>query len=209
MPYVLIVDDDDLTRRSLAQALRLHRYDVAEAGDMREALAHLSAGPCDVVLLDLCLPETLGIDGLALMKAEFPDVQVVIVTGTATVDDAVDCMKGGASDLLTKPVRVARLLEAVARAMVPSSIPPESEGPPPSRKLRSRIANAREHWSLTQREAQVLEAVLRGLANKEIAARAGCSVRTVELHVTSLLVKSGTDSRTALAARFWLTESWD
>lgn len=205
---VLIVDDDELTQRSLSQALRLHGYDVAVAGELNEALGHLRADAFDIVLLDLCLPRTLGIEGLGLIRAEYPNLAVVIVTGTATVDDAVECMKGGAVDLLTKPIRVARLLDVVARATAPPSEPP-SERLPPSRKLRSGLKGATKHWSLTQRETQVLESVLRGLSNKEIAAHVGCSVRTVELHVTSLLVKSGTDSRTSLAARFWLTDSWD
>lgn len=208
MTRVLIVDDDEATRRSCSKALRLQDYEVLEARDMQEASEHMQANPCDVVLLDLCLPGILGIDGLALIRDEHPSTAVVMISGVATVDDAVECMKGGAVDMITKPVRVSRLIEVVAGALAPRAVPDTRGEGPPSERMRTNLREAARSWKLTERERQILEGVLRGLSNKEIAAHVRCSVRTVELHVTALLAKSGTDSRNALAAAFWLNESW-
>lgn len=199
---ILIIDDDELTRKSLGEALRTQRYEVQEAGDVAEGLERLRSTPSDVVLLDLCLPGTLGQDGLALILREHPKAAVVIVTGTATVDDAVACMKSGAADLVTKPVRLSRLFDAVMHALRDSARAPGQ----PDRRLASRLAAAREAWGLTDRETSVLEAIIQGNTNKEIAGRHGCSIRTVELHVSAILDKSATGNRTALAARFWLAE---
>jgi DNA-binding NarL/FixJ family response regulator len=97
---------------------------------------------------------------------------------------------------------VGLVLRAVASWLAVALAPPPSRGDA-REEHRARLARAQAAWRLTQRQAQVLAFVVRGDANKEIAAALKCAERTVEIHVTELLRKSGSSGRAMLAARFW------
>lgn len=82
-----------------------------------------------------------------------------------------------------------------------SIVPPSNDA-----RARDRIAEAAARWKLTPREADVLELVVEGDANKEVAAKLATSIRTVEVHIGSILKKVGVESRSRLIARFWTEE---
>jgi DNA-binding NtrC family response regulator len=119
---VLVVDDEPLIRRVVGRILRGDGHHVALAGSLPEILETLGDARLSVVLLDLVLDRVDGIDVLDRVKRERPDVEVVVMTGHASVESAVDCMQRGAFDYLTKPfrdlsrVRVA-VRDAKARAL--------------------------------------------------------------------------------------------
>ncbi len=100
---LLIVDDEPKLAAALARALRKEGHVVAASGDGAEALEAVVRDAPDVVLLDLKLGETSGLDILDQMKAARPEVEVIMMTGYATVDSVVASMKAGAFDYLTKP----------------------------------------------------------------------------------------------------------
>src|SRR5438093_1305337 len=115
-PVVLVVDDDHGVRESFRLILE-DRYEVLEAADGRQALERLRASPVDLVLLDIRLPEMDGIEVLERMKAVDDRVEVILVTAVKTVRIAVDAMKLGAFDYLTKPFDEDELLSLIRGAL--------------------------------------------------------------------------------------------
>jgi DNA-binding NtrC family response regulator len=102
-PRVLVVDDEAVVANSIRRTLARRGYDIAEAFNGREALERLAAEPFDLVLLDMKLGSENGLDLLSTIKKGNPDLPVVMVTGYASVDTAVDAIKRGADDYMAKP----------------------------------------------------------------------------------------------------------
>ena len=115
MPRVLIVDDDRGQREALAEWLDDQGMSKVElANGIGEARARLTDGAYDLALIDLQLPDGSGLDLLETLE-EMPDTEVVIITGHSSVDSAVEAMRGGAVDYLTKPIDLKRLQQIVAK----------------------------------------------------------------------------------------------
>lgn len=114
---VLIVDDDEDLRRGVARYLTLAGYESAEAGDAAEAVRQWEASPPDAIVLDLGLPDGSGADLLDRSRERSPSTPVVMLTGNASVEAAVDAIKRGAENFLTKPVDLAALLVVIERAI--------------------------------------------------------------------------------------------
>lgn len=118
MSRILVADDDESVRTFLAEALADPDRDVVQASDGKQALAELSRSSFDVLLTDLKMP---GLDGMSLVRqvrAEQPDIEVIVLTAHGTVETAVEAMKLGASDYLQKPIAgPAELRRVVARAL--------------------------------------------------------------------------------------------
>ena len=113
---VLIVDDDKNTREGLQRALRA-RYDVRLAEDAARAMAALDDGEVDVMLTDLRMPGTDGLELLRRVQAHHPEVVCILLTAYGSVETAVEAMKQGAFDFLTKPVNLDHLDMLIARAL--------------------------------------------------------------------------------------------
>jgi DNA-binding NtrC family response regulator len=109
-PRILIVDDDPGTLASLSRAFALEGYTTVSAGSAARALERLEEEPVDAVLSDVVMPETSGLDFLRLLKQRWPDVPVVLMSGQATLDTAVQATRLGALDFVEKPVSLDRLL---------------------------------------------------------------------------------------------------
>jgi two-component system response regulator AtoC len=114
---VLVVEDEAYVRDSLVEILRARRFDVAAAGSVAEALAHLGRSPVDAVLSDLRMPGADGLELVRQMQTAAPDVPVVILTGHGNVASAVECLKAGASDYILKPAEPDALEVALDRAL--------------------------------------------------------------------------------------------
>jgi DNA-binding response OmpR family regulator len=114
LTHVLVVDDEPNIRLVFRTALESQGHVVHEASDGRGALERLSAAPVDVVLLDLLMPGTGGMDVLRQLRDRGDDTPVVVVTAHGTVPDAVEAMKLGAIDFLGKPLSPETLRRVVA-----------------------------------------------------------------------------------------------
>ena len=101
---ILIVDDDEVVRRSYLRSLQSVSCDVAAASDGEEALQSMEQNPFDVVLLDVRMPGRDGMSVLRTIKQKWPDSEVVIITGYPSVDNAKEAVRLGAFDYLAKPV---------------------------------------------------------------------------------------------------------
>jgi FixJ family two-component response regulator len=179
---VAIVDDEQPVCRSLQRLLAANGYSVETFGTAEAFLASTPPPPACVVL-DVRLP---GLDGMALqtMLAERGDaLPIVFISGHADIPMSVRAMKKGAVDFLPKPVQESDLIPAVEAALERSR---QESGRQTEQKRLRRLA-AR----LSPREREVLDLVVEGLLNKQIAARLGIAEKTVKLHRGHLTQKLG------------------
>ncbi len=113
---ILIVDDEESFRRHLARLFLRKGFEVHDVATAAEALRQLAAEPVDVVLLDILLPDQDGVEVLRQIKQNYPDLQVIMMTGNATVQNAIASMKLGAYDYLVKPFDLEELSILINRA---------------------------------------------------------------------------------------------
>ncbi|MEN8145778.1 MAG: response regulator, partial [Gemmatimonadota bacterium] len=116
-PSLLVVDDADLIRTWLGQALAASGYEVETAASCAEALRAVEATGPGVVILDLRLPDGSGIDLLPKLHEIDPDLVVVIVTAYGEISTAVEAVKAGAHDFLEKPIDLDKLKLVISRAL--------------------------------------------------------------------------------------------
>jgi DNA-binding NtrC family response regulator len=116
-PRVLAVDDEAVVCESIRRVLTEEGYSVATTRSPREGLTLVQKETFDLVLLDIKMPEMDGIDFLRQVRAISPETEVIMVTGYATIQTAVEAIKLGATDYLQKPVSPDQLVVAVARAL--------------------------------------------------------------------------------------------
>jgi two-component system response regulator FixJ len=181
-PTVHIVDNDGAVRRSLECLLHAAGF---KSMAYKTALSFLDAAPgasAGCVLLDVRMPEMEGLDLQARLNRLGCPLQVIMMTGSGEVEDAVRAMKAGAVDFIEKPFDDERLLGAIGEALGLSE-----------RSTRNREAAERVD-TLSPRERQVLDALSAGRPNKVIAYDLGISVRTVEVHRARMLERLGVRS---------------
>lgn len=114
---VLVVDDEKNIREGLREALMLDGYEVTLAADGKEAMDAFDKGDVDLVITDLKMPRVSGESLLRSVSSQYPTVPVIILTGHGTIESAVQAMRDGAYDFLTKPVNLDRLSLLVKRAL--------------------------------------------------------------------------------------------
>src|SRR5262245_60476911 len=114
---VLLVDDEPLILRSLRRTLEVEGYLTAFAESADAVDARLAESDPDVVLLDLGLGCDGGLALLERLKREWPDIEVIVITGNATIESAVGCIRSGAFDYLAKPFDEHRVRTTVRRAV--------------------------------------------------------------------------------------------
>jgi two-component system, OmpR family, phosphate regulon sensor histidine kinase PhoR len=113
---VLVVDDERPIREGCHRVLTAKNYDVITAENGHAALEILAREMIDLILLDLKMPVLSGEEVLQAVQGHYPDIPVIIITGHGTVDTAVECMKNGAYDFITKPFQIDQFLATIHRA---------------------------------------------------------------------------------------------
>ena len=136
MAKILIVDDESSIRRTLREILEFEKFEVEEAADGMEGLAKLRQSAFDVVLMDIKMPRMDGMDALDKVHELCPGTSVVMISGHATIDTAVESVKRGAFDFISKPPDLNRLLITIRNAMDKSSLLQET------RQLKRKVAKA-------------------------------------------------------------------
>ena len=180
-PLVLVVDDDPSVRKSLTRLLASAAYAVEAYASAREFLARDPyPGPCCLVL-DVRMPGLTGIQLQEMLAATGRRMSIVFVSGHADVRTSVKAMKAGAVDLLTKPVDVQDLIDAIQRAVTRDK-----------HDLASEVRRAEVHRRvglLTPREVEVFAHVVTGMLNKQIGAALGIGEKTVKVHRARVMEK--------------------
>lgn len=168
---------------------------VGEAGSLREAIQEVAAAP-QVILLDIKLPGLNGVEGIALLRREWPDTPVIMLSSQDDPETMRLAMDRGATAFVSKAEKAERIVEIIEQILggrlqhpVVVEEAPENDGQPCSR--------------LTPRQCDVLELLCQGLSNKLIARRLELSENTVRWHVQAILQALGVSSRSeaAFAAR--------
>lgn len=178
---VFVVDDDLSVRKSLGSLIRSASLRVETFASAQEFLAIAPADVPSCLVLDVRMPR---ISGLELQKrlAEIKiDIPIIFITAHADVATSVRAMKAGAIEFLTKPFRDEDLLEAIQQGIERDRI---------AREQRAEVADLRNRYdSLTPREQEVMELVVSGLLNKQIAFDLGISETTIKIHRSQVMKK--------------------
>ncbi len=113
---VLLVDDERDFLETLGERMRARDMDVATATSARDALKMVGEEAYDAVVLDLMMPEMDGLEALKALKEKRPELQVILLTGHATVEKGIEAMKMGAMDFVEKPADLSELMDKIKRA---------------------------------------------------------------------------------------------
>jgi two-component system NarL family response regulator len=190
---VLVVEDHDVVREGLVALLKLADglEVVGEAGDGVEAIAQFRRHKPDVSLIDLRMPRLSGVDVIQRIRMESPQARFIVLTTYDGDEDIYRALKAGARAYLLKGMTSKELI-ATIRAVHSgkSHIPPA---------IAEKLAGRMGAEDLTPREFDVLEQIVSGKSNKEIAAELEVSEATVKTHINSLLGKLGVTDRTQAA----------
>lgn len=181
---VHIVDDDVVSREATALLLRAAGHRVVRHASGCAFLSAVEPTEPGCVVLDLNMPYLTGIDVVEKLTAAASPLKVVIVTGHGDVALAVRSMKAGAVDFIQKPYEAQFLLDAVTRALQLSVRQSELGACAAQRRIAT----------LSRRERQVLEGMISGKRNRDIADELGLSPRTVEMHRANMMEKLGVGS---------------
>lgn len=137
MSKVLIVDDERSIRHTLRDILEFEKYEVDEAADGMECLVKIKQNPYDVIILDIKMPKMDGMDALDKIQEFARETPVVMISGHASIDTAVEAVKKGAFDFISKPPDLNRLLITLRNAMDKSELISERKF------LQTKVSNTR------------------------------------------------------------------
>jgi FixJ family two-component response regulator len=178
---VFVVDDVREVRTALSRVLGAAGYQVRAFESAESFLEEQNSEAPGCLLLDLCMPGMSGLDVQRSLVGSSRSRPIVFLTGQGDIESSVDAMKVGAVDFLTKPVDHKRLFAAVDRAL-------ELDLAARADRTFRRIIDQRLE-TLTPRERQVMEYVIRGRLNKQIAADLGIGEKTVKVHRARVMAK--------------------
>ena len=185
-PTVYVVDDDVSVREALKNLLQSVGLKVETFGSADKFLSDKLATAPNCLILDVRLPGLSGLDLQRRLAQTNHEIPIVFITGHGDIPMSVRAIKAGAVEFLTKPFRDQDLLDAVRLAV---------ERDREARRRETEMADLRQRYaSLTTREQEVLQYVVRGIINKQIAAEIGISEPTVKLHRGRMMDKMGAES---------------
>ena len=203
MIRVLIADDQRVVREGLSMVLALMKgvEVVGAAADGAEAVALVQSVRPDVVLMDLRMPRCDGVEATRRLRAEAPEVKVVVLTTYSDDRSVLDALRAGARGYLTKDASGEQIHEALRQVLDDQAV----IDPAVQRHLVDAIAGEPAPPpelpdGLTPREAEVLSLMAGGLSNAEIAASLTVSEATVKSHVNHLFAKIGARDRAQAVA---------
>ncbi len=190
---LLIVDDHPIVRHSLVNLLGAYgaQFDVVgQARNAQEALEQAQLAPPDVVLTDLQMKPTSGIELIALLHQQQPEVRFVVFTASTQEEHMLQAFDAGAAGFVVKESEEGEIVKAIEAVMHGSTYYPAGLG----RALERR----RQQPALTAREAEVLALIAKGQTSKEIGRALGIDFRTVDAHRANIRQRFNLDSSAAL-----------
>ena len=178
---VYVVDDDAAARAAIQSLLHSVGLPAVTFGSPPEFLAGYRPDTPACLVLDVRLPGVSGLDFQRDLAARNVTIPIIFITGHGDIPMSVEAMKAGAMEFLTKPFRGQVLLDAIHKAI---------ERDRAVRREQSRVAELRQRLgTLTPREREVMQFVISGLLNKQIASELGASERTVKIHRGKMMRK--------------------
>ena len=173
-PMVVVVDDDISVRESLELLIQSEGWEPALFESAQEFLAQLPTVVPSCLILDVNLPDLSGLDIQQRITAEKSSIPIIFITGYGDIPTSVRAMKAGAAEFLTKPLDDGLVIQAIRDAVLRSQANLKREGA--QRQLQERLD------SLTKREREVMNLVVKGLMNKQVGFELDISEITVKAH---------------------------
>jgi len=198
---VFVTDDHSIVRKGIKATLELidDIEVVGEASNGREAVETVASLNPDVILMDLVMPEMDGIEAIRQIKAQLPDIRILVLTTFAGEDKIFPAIKAGALGYQLKDSEPEELVEAIRQVNRGES----ALHPIIARKVLQELSQPAEKPPtpdpLTPREVEVLRLVAQGLENPEMAEKLVISEATVRTHVSNIMMKLHLASRTQVA----------
>ena len=203
---IIIVDDHEIVREGLAAVLgRQAGFEVvAQADTAAEALETVDREIPDLVVLDIGLPDSSGIELCREIKARHPEIRVVMLTGSDEEDNVLSAVIAGANGYLLKQSGIRDVVRAIGVVAAGGSLLDPAATERVARRIRhlGSTTEADPLAGLSPREHRVLTLVAAGKTNKQIAAETQLSEKTVKRSVTAILSKLGLERRTQAAAMY-------
>ena len=181
-PIVFVIDDDESVRRGLERLLRSVGLQVESFPSAREFISRPIPDRPACILLDLRLPGASGLEVQDTLARLGRDIPVIFISGHADVASSVRALKAGAVDFLLKPFNDQALLDIVHEAL--------DRARHEQQERAERLVIRQRFDTLTPRERDVLQLVVRGLLNKQIAAELGIAEKTVKFHRGRVMAKT-------------------
>lgn len=185
-PLIYVVDDDEALRDSLRWLLESAGYRVTAYSTPQRFLAAYRPGAASCLVLDVRMPGLTGLELQQELNRRAQPLPIIFITGHGDVPMAVDALRSGAFHFLEKPFNDSQLLELIERAVAIS-------GTAPLQQIQRRSAAARLAM-LSEREREVMDLVVAGRKNKQIADELRISIKTVEAHRARIMEKMGVSS---------------
>ena len=190
-PTVFIIDDDAAVRKAVSRLLRSAGIAVAVFALPREFLAQYDPDMPGCLVLDLAMPDINGLQLQTTLSKKGCTLPIIFLTGHGDVSKSVQAMKQGAFDFLSKPAKDKDLLTAVRAAIERDTV---------ARREHAKLSEIRARVdTLTPREREVLEHVVSGKLNKQIAGDLGITEATVKMHRARVMAKMKVQSVAELA----------
>lgn len=199
----MLVDDRPLTRSGIASLLRAHGHEVvAQAGNGREALEKIGQVAPDLILMDILMPEMGGLEATRLIKAQHPELKIVMLTVSDDEQDLYEAIKSGADSYLLKDLEASQFFEALDAIQRGEAVVPTRLAGRLLEEFRAQSTQAgpKESETLSLREQGVLSLVAQGCTNKEVAEQLFISENTVKYHMKNILDKLHLQNRTQVIA---------
>ncbi len=206
---VLLVDDHTIVREATAEMVD-HQPDmcvVGQAGTGEEAVVLARQVQPDVIVMDIAMPRTDGLEATRRIIAESPESRVLVLTAHEEEDYIIQVLQAGAMGYLFKSVGLDDLLEAIRAVARGDSVLPPAVATVVVRHVAGKRTPVQAGPTLTDREMEVLRLAAKGLTNYDIAQRLYISVRTTEAHLTHIYSKLGVSSRTE-AVVYAMRKGW-
>jgi FixJ family two-component response regulator len=204
LPTVFVVDDDESVRKALARLFESEGLHVETFAGAQELLTRPLANAHGCILMDIKMPHTTGIELQAKLMDSGVGLPIIFLSAHADVALTVRAMKAGALDVVTKPFKASALLDAVRRAIARDEARHVQQDE--YEQVRQRFE------TLTPREQTVMNLVVAGNRNRQVAALIGASVKTVKVHRSRVMAKMRASSLPELvrmANRLGLPQSAD